>query len=104
MSHNITIYTDGSSRGNPGPGGYGAILMSGTHRKEISQGFLKTTNNRMELLGVIAALESIKNAGADVTVFLILNMWSKALKKNGCLDGRKKTFKGKKIPTSGNDF
>ena len=68
MADAITIYTDGSSRGNPGPGGYGAILMSGTHRKEISQGFLKTTNNRMELLGVIAALESIKNAGGDVTL------------------------------------
>ena len=56
----IILYTDGSSRGNPGPGGYGAILMSGTHRKELSQGFRLTTNNRMELLAVIAGLEAIK--------------------------------------------
>ena len=56
----IVLYTDGSSRGNPGPGGYGAILMSGTHRKELSQGFRLTTNNRMELMAVIAGLEAIK--------------------------------------------
>ncbi len=54
----ITIYTDGSSRGNPGPGGYGVILLSGHHRKELSKGFRLTTNNRMELLAVIAGLEA----------------------------------------------
>ena len=57
----ITIYTDGSSKGNPGPGGYGIILKSGTHYKELSKGFRHTTNNRMELLAVIDALKSIKN-------------------------------------------
>ncbi|MCR6720855.1 MAG: ribonuclease HI [Chitinophagaceae bacterium] len=56
----ITIYTDGSSRGNPGRGGYGVILMSGTHRKELSGGFRMTTNNRMELLAVIMGLEALK--------------------------------------------
>ncbi len=64
----IYIYTDGSSRGNPGPGGYGAILKSGKHLKELSQGFRKTTNNRMELLAVIVALEAIKIESADVLV------------------------------------
>ena len=56
----ITIFTDGSSRGNPGPGGYGVILISGKHIKELSQGFRKTTNNRMELLGVITGLEALR--------------------------------------------
>jgi ribonuclease HI len=57
----IEIYTDGASRGNPGPGGYGVILRSGKHYKELSEGFRKTTNNRMELLAVIKGLESIKS-------------------------------------------
>ena len=55
----LIIYTDGASRGNPGPGGFGAILMFGDKRKEISQGFRYTTNNRMELLAVIVSLESL---------------------------------------------
>ena len=65
----IVVYTDGSSRGNPGPGGYGIVLKSGKNRKELSQGFTKTTNNRMELLGVIVALESIKGEGHEITIF-----------------------------------
>lgn len=65
----IIIYTDGASRGNPGPGGYGAVLLSGVHRKELSQGFRLTTNNRMELLSVIVALESIKVSNTNVTVY-----------------------------------
>lgn len=65
----IHIYTDGASRGNPGPGGYGIILQSGKYYKEVSQGFRLTTNNRMELLSVIRALEMLKNPGSDVTVF-----------------------------------
>jgi ribonuclease HI len=67
--HPITIYTDGASRGNPGPGGYGVILMSGQHRKELSQGFRYTTNNRMELMAVIAGLEALKKSGSDVTIY-----------------------------------
>jgi ribonuclease HI len=65
----ITIYTDGAAKGNPGPGGYGAILQSGPHYKEISQGFRLTTNNRMELLSVIVCLEMLKQEGCDVTVY-----------------------------------
>ncbi len=65
----ITIYTDGSSRGNPGPGGYGTILMAGPHRKELSQGYRRTTNNRMELMAVIAGLEALKKEGMNITVY-----------------------------------
>ena len=65
----ITIYTDGACRGNPGPGGYGVILMSGTHRKELSQGYRNTTNNRMELMAVIAGMEALKKENMHVTVY-----------------------------------
>ncbi len=65
----ITIYTDGSALGNPGPGGYGAVLLSGQHRKELSQGFRLTTNNRMELMAVCVALETLKFEGSDVVIY-----------------------------------
>lgn len=67
--NHITIYTDGSSRGNPGPGGYGVILMFGKHRKELSAGFKKTTNNRMELMAVIEGLKALKTSDYPVTVY-----------------------------------
>jgi ribonuclease HI len=69
MSSAITMYTDGAARGNPGRGGYGVILMSGNHRKELSQGYRLTTNNRMELMAVIAGLEALKKDGQDVTIY-----------------------------------
>ena len=56
----IYLFTDGSSRGNPGPGGYGAILRFGQHEKELTEGFRLTTNNRMELMAAIAGLEALK--------------------------------------------
>ena len=65
----IIIYTDGSAKGNPGKGGFGVVLLSGDHRKELSGGFRLTTNNRMELLAVIVALESIKKQDVKVTVY-----------------------------------
>jgi ribonuclease HI len=65
----VIIYTDGSSRGNPGPGGYGVVLMAGQHRKELSQGYRLTTNNRMELLAVIKGLETLKKPGLKVHVY-----------------------------------
>jgi len=65
----LTIYTDGAARGNPGRGGYGAILMWKGKVKEISQGFKHTTNNRMELLSVIAALESLNRKGLDIQIY-----------------------------------
>lgn len=65
----INLYTDGSSRGNPGPGGYGVVLTCGLHRKEMSAGFSCTTNNRMELLAVIVGLEAIKRPNAQVNIY-----------------------------------
>jgi ribonuclease HI len=65
----LIIYTDGASRGNPGPGGYGAILKWGDVQKELSGGYRLTTNNRMELLAVIAALEQLKKDGLSITVY-----------------------------------
>jgi ribonuclease HI len=65
----LTIYTDGSARGNPGRGGYGAILIWNGKSKEVSQGFKHTTNNRMELMSVIAALESLTRTGLNIQVF-----------------------------------
>ena len=56
----VQLYTDGSSRGNPGPGGYGTVLTFGPYRKELSQGYKRTTNNRMEVMAVIAGLELLK--------------------------------------------
>ncbi|MCB0765614.1 MAG: ribonuclease HI [Flavobacteriales bacterium] len=64
----VTIHTDGAASGNPGPGGYGAVLESGKHRKELWGGYRLTTNNRMELLAVIAALEALKGDGHEVLV------------------------------------
>ena len=65
----IYLYTDGASSGNPGPGGYGVVLVCGGLRKELSGGFALTTNNRMELLAVIKGLEAIRWKGAEVRVF-----------------------------------
>jgi len=69
MAETIIIYTDGSSRGNPGPGGYGIVLKWGDKVKEISQGYKRTTNNRMELMGVIVALESLKTNIYPITIY-----------------------------------
>ena len=68
-TNQITIYTDGSSRGNPGPGGYGTLLMWGDKVKELSQGFRKTTNNRMELWAVIAGLEQLKRTDLPIVIY-----------------------------------
>ncbi len=59
---NVTVYTDGACIGNPGRGGYGAVLLYGSHRKELSGGYRRTTNNRMELLGPIKGLELLKQS------------------------------------------
>lgn len=65
----LTIYTDGASRGNPGPGGYGVILQYGGKEKELSAGYRRTTNNRMELMAVIAALEALNREGLHITIY-----------------------------------
>jgi ribonuclease HI len=81
MSQEVIMYTDGSSRGNPGPGGYGVILMSGQLRKELSQGYRRTTNNRMELMGVIAGLEAMKKKGMNITIYTDSQYIVKAVKE-----------------------
>lgn len=86
----VIIYTDGACSGNPGPGGYGIILRSGKHSKELSQGFNKTTNNRMELMGVAVALECLVRP-CEVTVFsdskyvveAVEKGWAKRWRANG---------------------
>lgn len=94
----ITVYTDGSALGNPGPGGYGIVLKAGQHRKELSGGFRKTTNNRMELLAVILALEAIKIPGSQVTVYSDSSYVVNAVEKGWVFGWQKKSFKGKKNP------
>jgi ribonuclease HI len=92
----VTIYTDGSARGNPGPGGYGILLVSGPHRKEISQGFRKTTNNRMELLSVIIALEALKKPGEQVMIVSDSKYVIDSVEKGWVFGWEKKAFAGKK--------
>ena len=92
----IQIYTDGASRGNPGPGGYGVVLKSGKHYKELSEGFRKTTNNRMELLSVIKALEELKGEGHNVVVYSDSKYVVDAIEKGWVFNWQKKNFKGKK--------
>tara|TARA_B100001758_G_scaffold247879_1_gene268095 strand:- start:85754 stop:86233 length:480 start_codon:yes stop_codon:yes gene_type:complete len=92
----IVIYTDGSAKGNPGRGGYGVVLLSGKHRKEISKGFRLTTNNRMELLAVIIALESIKSKNSSVTVYSDSKYVINSVEKKWVFTWEKNNFKKKK--------
>ena len=92
----ITIYTDGSSRGNPGPGGYGVVMKFREHRKEISQGYRKTTNNRMELLAIIVGLEAIKVPNAPVKIYSDSKYVIDSVTKGWLWGWIKKDFKGKK--------
>ncbi len=94
----LIIYTDGAARGNPGPGGYGAILLWGDKRKELSCGYKHTTNNRMELMAVIAALKALTKEGLNINVFSDSSYVVNAVEK-GWLKGWLRTgFKGKKNP------
>ena len=94
----ITIYTDGSAKGNPGKGGYGVVMISGSYRKEISEGFRLTTNNRMELLAVIIALEKVKKPESDITIYSDSKYVVDAVKKNWVFNWQKTNFKNKKNP------
>jgi ribonuclease HI len=96
MAIKITIYTDGAARGNPGPGGYGVVLLSGRHRKELSAGFRETTNNRMELLAVIVGLEALKKKKSDVTIYTDSKYVADAVSKGWVFEWEKKSFKKKK--------
>ena len=92
----INIYTDGSAKGNPGKGGFGVVLISGKHYKEISQGFRHTTNNRMELLAVIVGLEHLKNINSEVQVYSDSKYVVDSIDKKWVFQWEKKHFKGKK--------
>ena len=94
----VEIYTDGAAKGNPGNGGYGVVLLSGKHRKEISQGFKLTTNNRMELLAVIIGLESLKKEGETVIIYSDSKYVVDAVEKKWVFGWEKKNFNKKKNP------
>ena len=93
---NVTIYTDGACSGNPGPGGYGAILMYRQHKKELSGGDPNTTNNRMELMGVITALKALNRpcqvnlyTDSQYVVNAIEKGWAKKWQANGWMRNKK---------------
>jgi ribonuclease HI len=91
----IRIYTDGAAKGNPGPGGFGTIMKYNDHVKEISQGFRLTTNNRMELLAVIAGLEAIKKEGIPVTIYSDSQYVVNSVEKGWIWNWEKQNFKKK---------
>ena len=92
----IKIFTDGASRGNPGRGGYGAILMYGHHKKELSKGYRLTTNNRMEIMGVLAALQSLKKSDLPVQIYSDSQYVVNTIEKGWLKNWIKTDFKGGK--------
>ena len=94
MKNKIQIYTDGASRGNPGPGGYGVVLTWGKIQKELSQGYRLTTNNRMELMAVIAALEALKKTDLELVIYSDSNYVVKAVMQGWLNKWIKTNFKG----------
>lgn len=92
----LIIYTDGASRGNPGPGGYGVVMIWGKVQKELSQGYRNTTNNRMELMGVIAALESLTREGLEITLYTDSQYVVNAIEKGWLWNWQRTNFKDKK--------
>jgi len=96
VSKELKIYTDGAARGNPGPGGYGAILIWGDIHKELSGGYRKTTNNRMELLAVIKALQALKKEGLTMTIYSDSQYVVKAVNEGWLRNWIATNFKGGK--------
>jgi ribonuclease HI len=96
MSKQLIIYTDGAARGNPGPGGYGIVMQWGSVTKEMSQGFRLTTNNRMELMAVVVALQQIKRDNVPVVIYSDSAYVVNSVEKGWVFDWVKKGFKGKK--------
>ena len=94
----VTLFTDGAAKGNPGNGGYGLVLLSGSHRKELSGGYRLTTNNRMELLSVIVGLETLKKEKTIVTVYSDSKYVVDSVKKKWVFVWEKKNFGKKKNP------
>lgn len=96
MQDELIIYTDGASRGNPGPGGYGAILQWNNIRKELSAGYRRTTNNRMELLAVIVALEQLNRDKLHINIYTDSRYVVDAVEKKWLWSWIQKRFKDKK--------
>lgn len=96
MVENIRLFTDGSSRGNPGPGGYGLVLKYRSSVKEFSQGFRLTTNNRMELLAVIKGLTLLKTNSIPITIYSDSKYVIDTVQKDWLSKWIKTGFKGKK--------
>jgi ribonuclease HI len=96
MGKKITIFTDGAARGNPGPGGYGVVLQTDRHKKELSEGYKLTTNNRMELLAVIVGLEALKFKGSEVVIYTDSKYIADAVNKGWLLEWERKAFRKKK--------
>lgn len=94
---NVIMYTDGSAKGNPGNGGYGVVLIFGEHQKRLSQGYILTTNNRMELLAVIIGLETLKHP-CNVMIYSDSKYVIDSVEKKWVFGWEKKSFKGKKNP------
>ena len=94
----VEIYTDGAAKGNPGNGGYGVVLISGQLRKELSRGYRLTTNNRMELLAVIVALEVLKNKPETVMIYSDSKYVVDAVEKKWVFNWEKINFNKKKNP------
>jgi ribonuclease HI len=94
----ITIFTDGAAKGNPGPGGYGVVMKYNHHRKELSEGFRHTTNNRMELLAVIRALQELKVRDIPITIYSDSKYVVDAIEKGWLWGWQKKGFQDKKNP------
>jgi ribonuclease HI len=92
----IVIYTDGAARGNPGPGGLGVVMKFGKHRRELSEGYRLTTNNRMELLAVIRGLEALKRDDLTVKIYTDSRYVSDAINKGWIFNWETKRFKNKK--------
>ena len=92
----ILIYTDGASRGNPGPGGYGAVLIWREVKKELSKGYRLTTNNRMELMAAIAALEAMKKNNLDILIYSDSSYVVKAVEEGWLKNWIRTDFKGGK--------
>jgi ribonuclease HI len=96
----VIIYTDGACTGNPGPGGYGVVLLSDRHRKELSGGYRLTTNNRMEMMAAIVALQALKyrclvtlHTDSKYLVDAIAQGWAKKWQKNGWMRNKKEEAK-----------
>ena len=96
MKKKITIFTDGAARGNPGPGGYGVVLQTDRHKKELSEGYKLTTNNRMELLAVIAGLEALKQKGSEVVIYTDSKYVADAVNNGWIFEWERKAFRKKK--------